>query len=151
MNQKKIIRSYSELIKLDSFDERIEYLRLYGLVGEDTFGFDRYLNQLFYSSKEWKQIRNFVITRDFGCDLGILDTDEYGNFIYEIQGKILIHHMNPLRKEDIINKTDFLLNPEYLICTSYDTHQFIHYGNRELFIQRSPIIRSKNDTCPWRH
>ena len=149
MNQ-KIIRTYSELISLPTFEERIEYLRLYGNVGEDTFGFDRYLNQIFYASPEWKKVRQEVITRDLGCDLGLLDRDQYGNYIYEIQGKILIHHMNPLSKEDILNKTELLLNPEYLICTSYDTHQFIHYGNREL-IKKDPIIRSKNDTCPWRH
>ena len=141
MNQ-KTIRTYSELINIPTFEERLQYLRLYGNVGEDTFGFDRYLNQMFYSSPEWKKVRQYVITRDMGCDLGIDG--------YEISGKILIHHMNPLSKEDILNKTEFLLNPEYLICTSYDTHQFIHYGNREL-VNRDPIIRTKNDTCPWRH
>lgn len=141
MNQ-KTIRTYSELINIPTFEERLQYLRLYGNVGEDTFGFDRYLNQIFYSSPEWKKVRQYVITRDMGCDLGIDG--------YEISGKILIHHMNPLSKEDILNKTEFLLNPEYLICTSYDTHQFIHYGNREL-VNRDPIIRTKNDTCPWRH
>lgn len=141
MNQ-KTIKTYSELINIPTFEERLQYLRLYGNVGEDTFGFDRYLNQIFYSSPEWKKVRQYVITRDMGCDLGIDG--------YEISGKILIHHMNPLSKEDILNKTEFLLNPEYLICTSYDTHQFIHYGNREL-VNRDPIIRTKNDTCPWRH
>ena len=141
MNQ-KTIRTYSELINIPTFEERLQYLRLYGNVGEDTFGFDRYLNQIFYSSPEWKKVRQYVITRDMGCDLGIDG--------YEISGKILIHHMNPLSKEDILNKTEFLLNSEYLICTSYDTHQFIHYGNREL-VNRDPIIRTKNDTCPWRH
>lgn len=148
---KKIIRSYSELISLPTFEERIEYLRLYGNIGEDTFGFDRYLNQNFYTSKEWRQVRQFVITRDLGCDLGIKDIDNDGKLIYEIQDKILIHHMNPLSKEDILDKTEYLLNPEYLICTSYNTHQIIHYGNRTNTIYKDPIIRSKNDTCPWRH
>ena len=143
MKTQKIIKTYSELISLPTFEERLEYLRLYGQVGEDTFGFDRYLNQLFYSSPEWKKIRQQVIIRDFGCDLGIRD--------HEISEKIYIHHMNPLTKEDIINKTEFLLNPEYLICVSYNTHQIIHYGNREFIYKQDPIIRSKNDTCPWRH
>lgn len=141
MNQ-KIIRTYSELMRLETFEERLEYLRLYGKVGEDTFGFDRYLNQLFYSSPEWRAIRKFVITRDCGCDLGIPD--------YEIRDRIYIHHINPLTKNDILNKTEFLLNPEYLICTSFDTHKIIHYGNTDS-LSRGPIIRTKNDTCPWRH
>lgn len=141
MNQ-KIIRTYSELITFKTFDERLEYLRLYGQVGEDTFGFDRYLNQLFYKSQEWKNIRNYVITRDNGCDLAFPD--------YEICDRILIHHINPLTKEDIINKTKFLLNPEYLVCTSKFTHDFIHYGNMDR-LPTGPITRTKNDTCPWRH
>lgn len=142
MNQ-KIIRTYSELIQLPTFEERFEYLRLYGKVGEDTFGFDRYLNQMFYKSKEWEKLRDDIITRDLGCDLGIPEM--------EINGLILIHHMNPITKYDILNKTQFLLNPEYLICTCKDTHNAIHYGNSELIYKKGPIIRSKNDTCPWRH
>ena len=140
---RKIIRTYSELIQLETFEERFEYLRLDGMVGKDTFGFDRYLNQLFYNSIEWKQIRNFVISRDCGCDLGVID--------HEIYGKVLIHHMNPLTKDDIINKTDYLLNPEYLICVSFETHQAIHYGNNKYINDNIPIQRRKNDTCPWRH
>ena len=140
---RKIIRTYSELIQLETFEERFEYLRLDGMVGKDTFGFDRYLNQLFYNSLEWKQIRNFVISRDCGCDLGVMD--------HEIYGKVLIHHMNPLTKDDIINKTDYLLNPEYLICVSFETHQAIHYGNNNYINDNIPIQRRKNDTCPWRH
>ena len=143
MNQ-TIIRTYSELITLETFEERFLYLKLDGSIGEDTFGFDRYLNQLFYRSPEWKQVRNFVITRDMGCDLAIPD--------HEIMNQqILIHHMNPLTKEDIINKSDYLLNPEYLICTTKKTHNAIHYGDERILDQIVPIVRTKNDQCPWRH
>ena len=140
---KNNIRTYSELIKLQTYEERLNYLMLYGTVGSDTFGFDRYLNQMFYKSKEWQKIRKDIIIRDMGCDLGLQE--------YEINDKIYIHHMNPLTKELILEGSDFLLNPEYLICVSYDTHQIIHYGNRGTLIKRGPIIRTKNDTCPWRH
>lgn len=136
-----IIRTYSELIRLPTFEERYQYLRLKGRVGEDTFGFDRYLNQMFYKSDEWLSIRDEVITRDNGCDLGIPGR--------EIQERILIHHMNPITKDDILNRTDFLLNPEYLICTIKNTHDAIHYGNEQTLI-KDPIQRRKNDTCPWR-
>ena len=136
------IRTYSELIILPTFKERYEYLRLGGRVGEDTFGFDRYLNQAFYKSEEWRSIRDHVITRDNGCDLGMEG--------HEIFGKILIHHMNPIRKEDIINRSDILLNPEYLICTIKNTHDAIHYGDESLLVI-APVERRKNDTCPWRH
>lgn len=142
MNQ-KTIRTYSELIKLPTFKERYEYLKLGGKVGEETFGFDRYLNQIFYKSKEWLSIRNYVITRDMGCDLGVPDHEIRGN-------KIIIHHMNPITKEDILNRSDILLNPEYLICTVKNTHDAIHYGDSNL-LYTDPIERSKNDTCPWRH
>jgi len=143
MNQ-TIIRTYSELITLETFEERFLYLKLDGSIGEDTFGFDRYLNQLFYRSPEWKQVRNFVITRDMGCDLAIPDHEI-------INQQILIHHMNPLTKEDIINKSDYLLNPEYLICTTKKTHNAIHYGDERILDQIVPIVRTKNDQCPWRH
>lgn len=143
MNQ-TIIRTYSELITLEIFEERFLYLKLDGSIGEDTFGFDRYLNQLFYRSPEWKQVRNFVITRDMGCDLAIPDHEI-------INQQILIHHMNPLTKEDIINKSDYLLNPEYLICTTKKTHNAIHYGDERILDQIVPIVRTKNDQCPWRH
>lgn len=142
MNQ-KTIKTYSELMKLKTFEERYEYLRIGGKVGEETFGFDRYLNQIFYNSEEWKNIRNHVISRDNGCDLGIPDREIRGN-------KILVHHMNPITKEDILNRSDILLNPEYLITTVKNTHDAIHYGDSELLYQ-DPIVRSKNDTCPWRH
>ena len=136
------IRTYSELIQLPTFEERFDYLRLDGVVGKDTFGFDRYLNQQFYRSSEWKRIRNQVIVRDNGCDLGIDD--------YEIHGRILIHHMNPISIEDLQHMSDFLMNPEYLICVSHRTHNAIHYGDESLIVT-APIERSQNDTCPWRH
>lgn len=135
------IRTYSELITIPTFEERYDYLRLGGKVGEETFGFDRYINQLFYRSKEWKSIRDRVITRDKGCDLGI-----EGREIYE---RILIHHMNPITKDDILQRSEYLLNPEYLITTVKSTHDAIHYGDRSLLIT-SPVERSRNDTCPWR-
>lgn len=136
------IRTYSELSKLSTFEERFEYLRLDGIVGEETFGFDRYLNQQFYQNDiEWKQVRRFVIMRDLGCDLGIEDR--------EIPGKIIVHHMNPITKDDLINRTKFLLDPEYLICTLKSTHDAIHYGDENL-LMKGPVERTKNDTCPWR-
>ena len=136
------IRTYSELIQLPTFEERFNYLRLGGVVGKDTFGFDRYLNQQFYRSGEWKRIRNQVIVRDNGCDLGIDD--------YEIHGRILIHHMNPISIEDLQHISDLLMNPEYLICVSHRTHNAIHYGDESLIVS-APIERTQNDTCPWRH
>ena len=142
MNQ-KTIRTYSELMKLPTFEERYEYLKLDGRVGEETFGFDRYLNQMFYKSEEWLRLRNEIIIRDNGCDLASPDREIRGN-------KIIIHHMNPITKEDILNKSEFLLNPEYLITTIKNTHDAIHYGSEDL-LYKDPIVRSKNDTCPWRH
>lgn len=136
------IKTYSELITLPTFEKRFEYLRLDGSVGEQTFGFDRYINQVFYQSYEWKKVRDFVIIRDNGCDLGVDD--------YEIRGKILIHHMNPITVRDIETCSDFLLNPEYLISTTHLTHNAIHYGDERL-LPKGPIERKKYDTCPWRH
>lgn len=136
-----MVRTYSELSTLPTFKERYEYLRLDGTVGEDTFGFDRYVNQIFYKSAEWLAIRREIIIRDNGCDLG-LDG-------YEIRGKVLIHHMNPIRLEDIIERSDLLLNPEYLISTVLTTHNAIHYGDVDL-LPTVPQERSRNDTCPWR-
>ena len=136
-----IIRTYSELIPLPTFEERYRYLKLNGRVGEDTFGFDRYLNQIFYTSNEWRDVRDFVIVRDGGCDLGMPDR--------EIFGKILVHHMNPIRQEDILRRSKWLLDPEYLICTIKNTHDAIHYGDESLLIL-APTERKKNDTCPWR-
>lgn len=136
-----MIRTYTELMQFNTFEERYRYLKLNGSVGKDTFGFDRYLNQNFYRSKEWKSIRDQVIVRDNGCDLGIEG--------YEIHGRIYIHHMNPLLAKDIVDRTEFLLNPEYLITTTFSTHNAIHYGDEDLLIL-APVERSKNDTCPWR-
>lgn len=135
------IRTYSELITLPTFEERFRYLRLKGSVGEDTFGFDRYMNQKFYRSAEWKRIRDEVIVRDMGCDLGIED-----RVIFD---KVLIHHMNPITSKDIRYVTDLLLNPEYLICVSHRTHNAIHYGDEDLLVT-APIARTPNDTCPWK-
>lgn len=135
------IRSYSELILLPTFEERFEYLKLSGTVGKETFGFDRYLNQNFYRSTAWKRVRDQVIVRDNGCDLGIDDRLIYRN--------VIIHHMNPITDKDILNLTSILLNPEYLICVSHNTHNAIHYGDENLLI-KGPIVRTKNDTCPWK-
>lgn len=136
-----IIKTYSELITFSSFEERYQYLRLNGVVGRDTFGFDRYLNQIFYKSKRWREVRDHVIIRDNGCDLGVEG--------HEIFGKIMVHHMNPLTIEDIERESAFLMDPEYLISTTHSTHNAIHYGDESLLIT-APIERTKNDTCPWR-
>ena len=135
------IKTYSELITLPTFEERYRYLRLGGRVGEETFGFDRYLNQIFYKSEEWRLMRDYIIVRDNGCDLGIEGR--------EIYGRILIHHMNPITTKDIVMRSKFLLDPEYLITTVKNTHDAIHYGDESLLIV-APIVRTKNDTCPWR-
>ena len=139
--KKMMIRTYSELIKLKTFKDRFEYLKLDGIVGEETFGFDRYMNQIFYKSREWTSVRRAVIIRDNGCDLGVEG--------YEIHGKILIHHMNPINLNDIVHKTDELLNPDYLITTVLSTHNAIHYGDASL-LPALPIERRANDTCPWK-
>lgn len=135
------IRSYSELIIFETFEERFNYLKLKGEVGKETFGFDRYLNQIFYKDPEWLRVRDKVIIRDNGCDLGILDR--------EIYSRILVHHMNPITKEDILSKSKYLLDPEYLICTTKNTHDAIHYSDDSILIKEL-INRTKNDTCPWR-
>ena len=138
----KNIKTYSELITIPTFEERFEYLKLDGQVGVETFGFNRYLNQVFYKSDEWLSIRDDIITRDNGCDLGMEG--------YEIYGRILIHHINPITKDDIIQRSRILLDPENLITTVKRTHDAIHYGDSNL-LMRAPIERRKNDTCPWRH
>lgn len=135
------IKCYSDLVLLPTFQDRYRYLRLNGLVGKETFGFDRYMNQFFYRSPEWRRVRDMVITRDEGCDLGIPGRD--------IFGKIIIHHMNPIRPEDIRNRSELILDPEYLIATTHDTHLAIHYGDEHLLLQE-PVERRPNDTCPWK-
>lgn len=144
MMRRKIlmIRTYTELSKLKTFEERFEYLKLDNSVGDETFGSDRYLNQNFYRSREWRQIRDKVIFRDKGCDMGL-----YG---YPIPGRIIIHHMNPVVVKDLINHEDILMELEYLVCVSHDTHNAITFGNSNmLLISRDPIIRTA-DEIPWR-
>lgn len=136
-----MVKSYTEMMKFDNFMDRFRYLKLSGKVGDETFGFDRYLNQIFYRSKEWKKLRDFVIVRDAGCDLAIDDR--------EILGKIEVHHMNPITEQDIMDRSDFLLNPEFLISTSSLTHKALHYGD-ESILPGDIILRSPNDTCPWK-
>lgn len=138
----RTIRTYSELITLPTFEDRYEYLKLNGKIGEETFGFDRYINQQLYQrSQKWKSVRDKVIIRDNGRDLAMEG--------YEIWGKIIIHHMNPITIEDIERESDFVFDPEYLISTSLNTHNAIHYGDENLLI-KAPIERTKYDTCPWR-
>ena len=137
-----MIRTYSDISKLKTFKERFEYLQLYdGHVGCDTFGYDRYLNQQFYKTAEWRRLRDRLIIRDEGCDLGVDG--------YRIYGRIIIHHMNPITKNDILQQTDYLMNPEFLICTTHNTHNAIHYGDESLLVT-DPIERTKNDTCLWK-
>lgn len=137
-----MFRTYTELSKLKTFEERFEYLRLDGQVGKETFGFDRIFNQNFYRSVEWKRVRDQVIIRDCGCDLGVLGHEIYGQ-------RILIHHMNPISLEDLERRSEILMNPKYLITTTHNTHQAIHYGDEDLLI-KLPRERTKNDTCPWK-
>lgn len=137
-----MIRTYSELKRLRSFYDRYEYLRLRGKVGVDTFGYDRFLNQMLYTSKRWRMTRDNIIIRDNGHDLGIKDED------YEIHGLIIIHHMNPLSLEDVELDREEIYDPNFLITTSFDTHNAIHYGTKNLLL-KLPITRKPNDTCPW--
>ena len=133
---------YSDVIKMDSFIERFRLLELRGMVGEETFGSDRYLNQKFYKSGEWSDLRNYIITRDKGCDLAFPDR--------EIVGPIFIHHLNPISVKDIVHKSEFLLDPENLISCSFNTHQAIHYGDESLLVSDQIIERCANDTIPWK-
>ena len=136
------IRTYSELITIPTFEERFEYLQLKGSVGKDTFGYDRYLNQVLYRSPEWKRLRNKIVIRDNGCDLACDG--------YDIYGKVLIHHLNPITVEDVLARSRKVFDPNNLVCVSHNTHNAIHYGDVDL-LATGPIIRTKNDTCPWRH
>lgn len=138
----KTIRTYSELITLPTFLERYRYLKLGGVIGKSTFGFDRYLNQTLYRSPEWKRFRRDMIIRDGGADLALED--------YIICGKILVHHIDPITMQDIIRRDPKIFDPENVVCVSMNTHNAIHYGDESL-IMMEPIVRTKNDTCPWRH
>ena len=137
------IRSHTELITIPTHQERFQYLKLSGKVGADTFGFDRQLNQMLYQrSPRWRKSRDEVIIRDNGCDLGVEG--------YEIFGKIIVHHINPITIDDVLNDRDCIYDPEFLICTTHITHNAIHYGDENL-LMKSPIDRKPNDTCPWKH
>ena len=137
-----MIRTYTELCTLPTFGERFRYLKLKGLVGEETFGFERYLNQKFYQTAEWKQVRNYVITRDMGCDLGVKDR--------LITDRILVHHLNPITLEDLIRHENWVIDPEFLISVSEKTHNALHYGDESLLMEDEIVERSPNDTSPWR-
>lgn len=136
------IKTYSELIEIPSFLERYRYLKLGGFVGEETFGFDRYLNQTLYRSPEWKRFRRDMIIRDNGMDLACEE--------YEIVGKIIVHHINPITMQDVIRRDPKIFDPENVVCTSMNTHNAIHYGDESL-LMIEPVVRTKYDTCPWRH
>ena len=137
------IRTYTELIQIPTFIERFRYLKLSGKVGEETFGWERYLNQKFYQSYEWREFRRQIILRDQGCDLGL---DGYEFAPGEM---ILIHHMNPINTKDIVNQTEFLMNPEHVISVRKKTHDAIHYGDESLILEYESIVRRPGDTCPW--
>jgi len=139
--KKRIIRNYNELARLNTFEDRFEYLRIAQRVADPTFDSRRYLNQAFYNSKEWKQVRNKVIIRDLGCDLGIQDR--------QILDRIYVHHITPLILDDIMEMNEYVLDPQYLICCSFDTHQAIHYGDENLLL-KDYTARTPNDTVPWK-
>ena len=134
--------TYTDLSKLKSFDERFNYLLLKGRVGIDTFGYDRYLNQILYTSQKWKSLRDQIIIRDNGMDLGIDG--------FPIYGRVIIHHINPITLDDVLDNSPDVFNPEYLICTSHKTHNAIHYGNEDYTRELSIVERQPNDTIPWR-
>ena len=134
-------KSYSELIRLPTYLDRFRYLQINGAVGAETFGYDRYLNQILYRTGEWKRFRRDIILRDNGCDLACDD--------YEIFGRILVHHINPITVDDVLNRDPKIFDPNNVITTTLDTHNAIHYGDERLLVM-DPIVRTKNDTCPWR-
>ena len=136
------LRRYSELILIPDFKDRYKYLRLSSKIGSETFGFDRWVNQKFYRSAEWRRVRDIVIARDNGYDLAHPE--------HMIPGQIIVHHMNPILVKDIIDVTEYLLNPEFLISASLDTHNAIHYGDESLLHEEKPVQRYSNDTSPWR-
>lgn len=135
------VKTYSELITLSSFEERYKYLKLDGRVGEATFGYDRYLNQILYTSKEWQRFRDDIIIRDNGCDLGCEG--------FEVPVRITVHHINPITVEDVVNRDPKVFDPDNVITVSHNTHMAIHYSDENLLI-KAPIERRVNDTCPWR-
>ena len=135
-------RTYRECMQFTTFQERYRYLQIGGRVGKETFGFDRYLNQMLYRTPEWKRFRRDMIVRDNGCDLGCEG--------YEIYGNVLVHHINPITVEDVINRNPCIFDPNNVICTSLNTHNAIHYGDETLLITE-PVVRRLNDTCPWKH
>lgn len=137
----KRIRTYKELVSIDNYLDRYKYLKLGGAVGQETFGFERYLNQKFYRTDEWRKVRDYVIVRDNGCDMAFDGR--------EIHSKILIHHLNPVMPNDILERQSWILDPEFLVCVCKQTHDAIHYGDESLLLL-DPVIRTKNDTCPWR-
>ena len=136
-----MIKTYSELIAFPTYEERFRYLQLKGAVGKDTFGYDRYLNQILYSSQEWKRFRDKIIIRDNGCDLACEG--------YDIHGRILVHHINPIRVDDVVNRNPIVFDPENVVCVTHNTHNAIHYGDESLLVL-APVERTKNDTCPWK-
>lgn len=136
------IRTYSEMITLKTYEERFDYLKIGGQVGRETFGYDRYLNQILYNTKQWKTFRREIIIRDNACDLACEG--------YEINYRILVHHINPITVEDIINRNPMIFDPENAITTTHRTHNAIHYGDKNLLVLQ-PMERTPNDTCPWRH
>ena len=136
-----MIKTYSELITFPTYEERFRYLQLKGAVGKDTFGYDRYLNQILYNSQEWKRFRDKIIIRDNGCDLACEG--------YDIHGRILVHHINPIRVDDVVNRNPIVFDPENVVCVTHNTHNAIHYGDESLLVL-APVERTKNDTCPWK-
>lgn len=142
MGTSRIIRSYEQLVQIPTFEERFEYLKLSAIIGETTFGYERFLNQVFYRSPQWKRIRREVIKRDNGCDMAFPGRD--------ILDRIEVHHINPITIEDVENESDVLLDMDNLICVCPDTHKAIHYGDASLLRRAEPTVRRPNDTCPWR-